>query len=100
MSKQTITVDFHGIPFTVTGRYYGPEPDVNAGPTFEIISVKAGVVIAGLYRDEELAGDGVDSSAWDFLESEALEQIEAGFEAAAEEAADARREARRDAERE
>ena len=100
MSKHIITVNFHGIPLTVAGRYYEQEPETNSRAYFEIICVKAGIILAGEYRLEELHGRDIRAEVWDFIETEALEQIEAGFEAAAEEAADARREARRDAERE
>lgn len=100
MSRHVITVDFHGLAITIGGRYREAEPEANCPAGFEIDSAKVGVILAGDYRQEELHDRNVQASVWDFLESEALEIVEAGFEAAAEEAADARREARRDAERE
>jgi len=98
MSKQTLEIDFHGIPLTVSGRYSEAEPEGNCPAYFELESVKAGIFLAGEYHLGELHERGIDGSVMDFLEEEAIRVIEDGFDAAAEEAADARREARRDAE--
>ena len=99
MAKHTVTVDFHGIPLIVTGRYRPAEQDIGLGAAFEIESVKARAILVRSIEDVELDCSKW-TGVWEYLESEAIEQIEAGFEAAACEAADARREARRDAERE
>ena len=99
MSIQTVVIDFHGILFTVSGRYYEAEPEVNIGPHFEIAAIKAGIIHAGDYRLEELADRDIGEEALDFLEDAAIGIIEDGFEAAACEAEDARAEARRDAQR-
>lgn len=100
MPVTSLRIDFYGIPLTVSGVYREQEPEVNAPAAFEIHSVRVSVVAAGAVRQEELADEGLNASVMEYIETEALEQIEAGFEAAAEEAANARREARRDAARE
>lgn len=97
MPLTTVTIDFHGIPLTVTGHYYEQEPEANLAAHFAIESVKAGIRLAGEYRLEELHERDLTLSVLDYIEEEALAAVEAGFEAAAEEAANARREARRDA---
>jgi hypothetical protein len=94
MSLTTLIINYHGIPLIVTGRYYPDEPEVNNHASFEIENVKARAILAGDIVPVELADEAVPATVLDYLEEEALEQIEAGFEAAAEEAADARRDAR------
>ena len=100
MKSTTLTIDFYGIPLIVTGRYYEQEPETNSHASFEIESVKTRAILAADIVAVELADENLSGSVLDYLEDEALEMIEAGFEAAAEEAADARREARADASRE
>jgi hypothetical protein len=83
MSITTVTINFHGIPLTVSGRYYEQEPETNSPAMFEIASIKVGITLAGNYRLEELHERSTDASALDYIEAEALALVESGFEAAA-----------------